>query len=143
MRPIRKRGTPDSPVYEARTRDVVVRVKANYEPGQSDPSENRYFWNYIVEIENHGQETVQLVSRRWVITDARNHSEVVSGRGVVGEQPTLRGREAFRYVSGCPLETPSGAMSGVYQMITDGGDAFEAEIPQFSLHMPGASKKLN
>ncbi|NBU28624.1 MAG: Co2+/Mg2+ efflux protein ApaG [Caulobacteraceae bacterium] len=130
-------------MYEARTRDVVVRVKANYEPGQSDPSENRYFWNYIVEIENHGQETVQLVSRRWVITDARNHSEVVSGRGVVGEQPTLRGREAFRYVSGCPLETPSGAMSGVYQMITDGGDAFEAEIPQFSLHMPGASKKLN
>ncbi len=143
MRPIRKRGTPDSPVYEARTRDVVVRVKANYEPGQSDPSENRYFWNYTVEIENHGQETVQLVSRRWVITDARNHSEIVSGRGVVGEQPTLKGREAFRYVSGCPLETPSGAMSGVYQMITDGGDAFEAEIPHFSLHMPGASKKLN
>jgi ApaG protein len=143
MRPIRKRGTPDSPVYEARTRDVVVRVKANYEPGQSDPLENRYFWNYTVEIENHGQETVQLISRRWVITDARNHSEIVSGRGVVGEQPTLKGREAFRYVSGCPLETPSGAMSGVYQMITDGGDAFEAEIPQFSLHMPGASKKLN
>ncbi|MDH4384707.1 MAG: Co2+/Mg2+ efflux protein ApaG [Caulobacter sp.] len=143
MKPIRKRGTPDSPVYEARTRDVVVRVKANYEPGQSDPAENRYFWNYTVEIENHGQETVQLVSRRWVITDARNHSEVVSGRGVVGEQPTLRGREAFRYVSGCPLETSSGAMSGVYQMVTDGGEAFEAEIPQFSLHLPGASKKLN
>jgi ApaG protein len=143
MKPIRKRGTPDSPVYEARTRDVVVRVKASYEPGQSDPAENRYFWNYTVEIENHGQETVQLVSRRWVITDARNHSEVVSGRGVVGEQPTLRGREAFRYVSGCPLETPSGAMGGVYQMVTDGGEAFEAEIPQFSLHLPGASKKLN
>ena len=143
MKPIRKRGTPDSPVYEARTRDVVVRVKASYEPDQSDPAENRYFWNYTVEIENHGQETVQLVSRRWVITDARNHSEGVSGRGVVGEQPTLRGREAFRYVSGCPLETPSGAMSGVYQMVTDGGEAFEAEIPQFSLHLPGASKKLN
>ncbi|MBI1407530.1 MAG: Co2+/Mg2+ efflux protein ApaG [Caulobacter sp.] len=143
MRPIRKRGTSDSPVYEARTRDVVVRVKANYAPGQSDPVENLYFWNYTVEIENHGQETIQLVSRRWVITDAQNRREELRGRGVVGEQPILRGREAFRYVSGCPLETPSGVMSGAYQMLTDDGDAFEAEIPEFSLHLPGAAKKLN
>ncbi|HYE44283.1 MAG TPA: Co2+/Mg2+ efflux protein ApaG [Caulobacter sp.] len=143
MRPIRKRGTTDSPVYEARTRDVVVRVKASYAPGQSDPVENRYVWNYTVEIENHGQETVQLVSRRWVITDARNRREEVRGQGVVGEQPILRGREAFRYVSGCPLETPSGLMRGGYQMVTDDGEAFEAEIPEFSLHLPGASKKLN
>ncbi|MBX3481712.1 MAG: Co2+/Mg2+ efflux protein ApaG [Caulobacter sp.] len=143
MRPIRKRGTSDSPVYEARTRDVVVRVKANYAPNQSDPVENLYFWNYTVEIENHGQETVQLVSRRWVITDGQNRREELRGRGVVGEQPILRGREAFRYVSGCPLETPSGVMSGAYQMLTDDGDAFEAEIPEFSLHLPGAAKKLN
>lgn len=143
MRPIRKRGTADSPVYEARTRDVVVRVKANYAPHQSDPIENLYFWNYTVEIENHGQETVQLVSRRWVITDAQNRREELRGRGVVGEQPILKGREAFRYVSGCPLETPSGVMSGAYQMLTDDGDAFEAEIPEFSLHLPGAAKKLN
>ena len=143
MRPIRKRGTPDSPVYEARTRDVVVRVKASYAPGQSDPIESRYFWNYTVEIENHGQETVQLVSRRWEITDARNRREEVRGHGVVGEQPILRGREAFRYVSGCPLDTPSGLLRGAYQMVTDDGETFEAEIPQFSLHLPGASKKLN
>jgi ApaG protein len=143
MRPIRKRGTTDSPVYEARTRDVVVRVKATYAAGQSDPIENRFFWNYTVEIENHGDETIQLVSRRWVITDAQNRSEEVRGHGVVGEQPILRGREAFRYVSGCPLDTPSGLMSGGYQMLTDDGVAFEAEIPEFSLHLPGASKKLN
>lgn len=143
MRPIPKRGNPDAPVYEARTRDVVVRVRAQYAEAQSDPIENKFFWTYQVEIENHGQETVQLVSRKWVITDAQNRQEVVSGRGVVGEQPILRGREAFRYISGCPLETPSGAMSGSYQMITDDGDLFEAEIPQFSLHLPGAAKKLN
>jgi ApaG protein len=143
MRPIRKRGTTDSPVYEARTRDVVVRVKASYEPAHSDPVENKYFWNYTVEIENHGEETVQLVSRRWTITDARNRQEEVRGRGVVGEQPILKGREAFRYVSGCPLDTPSGLMSGAYQMVTDDGEAFEAEIPEFSLHLPGASKRLN
>jgi ApaG protein len=143
MRPIYKRGSKTSPVYEARTRDVVVRVRADYAPGQSDPLENRYFWTYTVEIENHGAETVQLVSRRWEITDARNRREVISGAGVVGEQPILKGREAFRYVSGCPLETPSGAMRGAYQMVTDDGDVFEAEIPEFSLHLPGAAKALN
>ena len=143
MRPIRKRGTADSPVYEARTRDVVVRVKASYEPAHSDPVENRYFWNYTVEIENHGEETVQLVSRRWTITDARNRQEEVRGRGVVGEQPILKGREAFRYVSGCPLDTPSGSMSGHYVFIDDEGDRIEAEIPEFALLSPLEPGKIN
>jgi ApaG protein len=62
---------------------------------------------------------------------------------VVGEQPELKPREAFRYVSNCPLPTPSGAMKGSYSMVTDQGDLFEVEIPEFSLHLPGAAAKLN
>ena len=132
-----------SPVYEATTRGVLVRVVANYLPDQSDPIEARYTWGYTVEIENHGQETVQLVSRRWLITDGRNITEEVSGPGVVGEQPRLKPREAFRYSSGCPLTTPTGQMHGYYQMLTDDGDLFEAEVPAFSLHLPGAHKAMN
>ena len=139
----RRSGTRDVPIYQTRTRGVLVRVAATYAPEQSDPEEGEFFWVYTVEIENHGKETVQLVSRRWVITDAQNRVQVVSGPGVVGEQPELKPGEAFRYSSGCPLKTPSGAMRGAYQMVTGEGGQFDAEIPEFSLHLPGAGRVVN
>jgi ApaG protein len=143
MNRIPSRRAKESPVYEASTRGVVVRVKTNYLTEQSDPVESRYVWAYTIEIENHSEDTVQLISRRWLITDGRNRTEEVSGAGVIGEQPRLKPREAFRYTSGCPLTTPSGEMRGAYQMLTDAGDAFEAEVPAFSLHLPGAHRKVN
>ena len=69
--------------------------------------------------------------------------EEVTGAGVVGEQPTLKPRDAFRYTSGVPLNAPSGTMRGAYQMLTDEGDAFDAEIPEFSLDLPGARRTVN
>ena len=136
----RSRG---SPIYEAKTRDILVRVLCTYLPQESDPVGGLYVWAYVVEIENHGLETVQLISRHWVITDARNHVEEVQGEGVVGEQPVLRPREAYRYTSGCPLKTSSGSMHGTFQMVTDDGEAFDAVIPPFSLDLPDARKVMN
>ena len=133
----------DQPVYEARTGDVVVRVMATYRPDQSDPSEPLYVWAYTVEIENHGTRTLQLVSRHWIITDATNHVDEVSGPGVVGEQPVLKPGEAFRYASGCPLNTSSGVMRGRYHMTTPQGDGFDVQIPEFSLDLPGARRRMN
>lgn len=143
MNRIPRRRSKESPVYEATTRGIVVRVVTNYLPGQSDPIESRYVWAYMIEIENHSDETVQLVSRKWLITDGLNRTEEVAGPGVVGEQPRLKPRDAFRYTSGCPLSTPSGEMRGSYQMVTDDGDMFEAEVPAFSLHLPGAHRSVN
>ena len=143
MKRIRRRGSADQPVYEATTRGIVVRVQTSYLPGQSDPLESKYVWAYMIEIENHGTETVQLVSRHWVITDAVNRVEVVKGAGVVGEQPLLKPRDAFRYTSGCPLGTTSGTMRGSYQMITEDGETFDAQIPEFSLDLPGARRSVN
>ncbi len=139
----RRAGNRDAPVYQARTRDVLVRVVANFAPEQSDPDESQFFWTYTVEIENHGRETVQLISRHWVITDALNRIQEVKGPGVVGEQPELKAGEAFRYTSGCPLPTPSGTMKGSYHMVTTSGAGFDAEIPAFSLHLPGAGRVVN
>jgi ApaG protein len=143
MRRIPRRGGKDNPVYEARTRDILVRVATSYLPAKSDPIEGKHFWAYMVEIENHGDETVQLLSRHWIITDAYNRVEEVKGAGVVGEQPTLKPRDAFRYTSGVPLSANSGTMRGTYQMLTEHGDAFDAEIPEFSLDLPGARRVVN
>lgn len=142
--PIERRpASRQSGVYEARTRDVVVRVRPEHLPDQSDADARRWVWAYHVEVENHGEEAVQLVGRHWVITDATGRIEEVRGPGVVGEQPTLNPGEALRYTSGCPLPTPSGAMVGEYEMVTGAGDRFEAAIPAFSLDLPDTPRTLN
>jgi ApaG protein len=136
-------AAPARKAYAATTRGVRVSVTTRFVREQSDPDQARYFWAYDVRIENLGEETVQLVARYWRITDALNRVEEVRGPGVVGEQPVLKPGESFAYTSGCPLATPSGAMRGAYRMVTADGAPFDAEIPEFSLHLPGADRKLN
>ncbi len=143
MQRMRRRRGQDGAAYEARTRDIVVRVFPVYAAEESSPEQGLYLWSYTVEIENHGGETVTLISRRWSITDGFNRVNDVEGSGVVGEQPELKPREAFRYVSNCPLPTPSGAMKGSYSMINADGEVFDVEIPEFSLPLAGAALKTN
>src|SRR4051812_7366349 len=92
--------------YQARTGDLVVRVRPTYLPDHSDPEERHYLWAYDIEIENLGAETVQLQSRHWIITDALGRVEEVKGPGVVGQRPILGPGDRHGYTSGCPLTTP-------------------------------------
>jgi ApaG protein len=125
-------------VSDATTRGVRVQVQSSYVPDRSSPSESHYFFAYRVRISNVGEETVQLVSRHWVITDGDGHVEHVQGPGVVGEQPVLEPGESFEYTSFCPLRTAIGSMHGTYQMVAAGGSRFDAEIAPFSLAVPTA-----
>ncbi len=129
--------------YELTTGGVVVRVTPKFLAEQSDPGRARFVWAYTVDVENHGAETLTLVSRHWEITDGLGRVEIVDGPGVVGEQPTLKSGEAFRYTSGCPLTTPSGMMRGSYRMVTEDGEGRDIEIPAFSLHLPEAATRLH
>jgi ApaG protein len=120
------------------TRGVRVEVRTAYVPERSSPADSQYFFAYRIRISNVGEETVQLLSRHWVISDGEGHMEHVRGPGVVGEQPVLEPGEAFEYTSFCPLRTPIGSMQGTYQMVTAGGTSFDAEIAPFSLAVPNA-----
>ncbi len=121
---------------EAITRNIRVRVQSQYAPGHSQPLKNQWFFYYTIEITNEGTETVQLVSRHWIIIDANGQTEEVRGAGVVGQQPVLGPGESFEYTSGCPLTTSSGTMHGTYQMTTKDGDKFDIEIAPFVLIEP-------
>lgn len=103
---------------------------------QSDEADNRYVFSYTITLTNNGEETVQLLSRHWIITDSNNHVQEVRGQGVVGEQPVLRPGQSFAYTSGTVLATPVGTMTGSYQMVTEDGAKFDAPIPQFVLSVP-------
>ena len=121
---------------EAVTNSVRVEVEAQYVPEKSQPFESEWVFAYTVRITNEGEETVQLLSRHWIITDATGHVEEVRGPGVIGEQPVLGPGESFEYTSWCPLKTSSGVMHGTYQMLTEDGDHFDVEIAPFALQEP-------
>ena len=130
----------DQPLHactsEAVTNNVRVEVESQYAPEHSQPFQNHWFFYYTVRITNEGDETVQLLSRHWIVTDASGRVEEVRGPGVVGEQPVLAPGESFQYTSGSALKTSTGVMRGTYQMVTEDGDQFDVEIAPFALHEP-------
>jgi ApaG protein len=121
---------------EAVTRKIRVQVQAEYAPERSRPADHHWFFLYTITITNEGDETVQLVTRHWIITDGNDNVEEVKGPGVVGEQPVLQPGDAFTYTSGCSLRTPFGVMRGTYQMISPAGTEFDATIAPFTLSEP-------
>jgi ApaG protein len=121
---------------EAVTNNVRVEVESQYAPELSQPFQSQWVFHYTVRITNEGDETIQLLSRHWIITDACGHTDEVKGPGVVGEQPVLAPGEAFQYTSHSHLKTATGVMRGSYQMVTEEGDHFDVEIAPFALHEP-------
>ena len=122
-----------APTSEAVTRDIRVEVMARHAPENSRPLQDDWVFQYTVRITNEGSDTVQLISRHWIITDAFDEVKEVKGPGVVGEQPILAPGESFQYSSWCPLKTPMGNMRGTYQMTGSDGQEFDIEIAPFGL----------
>lgn len=119
---------------EATTRQVRVEVLSRHSPENSRQGE--WVFEYTIRVTNLGRETVQLMSRHWIITDALERTREVKGPGVIGEQPVLAPGESFQYSSWCPLNTPTGSMYGTYQMQSGDGTKFDVEIAPFALKAP-------
>ncbi len=115
---------------------IDVSAQVDYLSGQSNEAEGRYVFAYTIHLTNSGQVAAQLVSRHWVITDSNHQVQEVRGKGVVGEQPTLKPGESYEYSSGTVLATQVGTMAGSYHMVAEDGTEFDAPIPQFVLSVP-------
>ena len=117
-----------------------VKVLPQYLPEQSAPDTGVFSFAYTITITNTGETPAQLISRHWIISDARGHTEEVKGLGVVGHQPLLQPGESFQYTSGCRLRTSSGTMHGRYYCVAEDAHFFEVPITLFVLEAdtPGA-----
>lgn len=118
--------------------EVEIHVRASFLPEESRPEESQYIFGYQIQLQNRGNQDVQLISRHWIITDGHGQVEEVRGMGVVGLQPRLKPGEIFEYNSACPLTTPTGNMRGTYLMVRDDGSQFLATVPQFYLIEPNS-----
>jgi ApaG protein len=130
-------------MYRAVTRNIEVMVTPRFVADRSSPENNYFFWAYTISITNKGDDTVQLKTRHWRITDAHGRQQEVRGAGVVGEEPVLKAGEVFEYTSGVPLQTPSGFMTGTYGMVSVSGEPFDVDIPAFSLDSGNDKRTIN
>ena len=130
-------------MFKARTKDIIVSVETTFLENESEPADGYYVWAYHITITNEGDDTVQLLSRHWIITDGLGRTQEVKGSGVVGEQPILAPGGSFTYTSGTPLTTPTGMMQGTYTMAQKSSPRIEVEVPLFSLDSDYAKKTLH
>lgn len=116
--------------------EMSVSVVTQYLQEQSNPDHASFVFAYTITIKNTGTVAAQVISRHWIITDAKNQTEEVKGLGVVGHQPLLQPGQSFEYTSGSSLTTPQGSMKGSYFCVAEDGHRFEVEIPEFVLSIP-------
>ena len=124
------------PMAQDKRYEISVTAAVKYLPEQSDDRAGRFVFAYTITIHNTGNVSAQLISRHWIITDARGQVQEVKGLGVVGAQPLLRPGERHEYTSGTAIATAVGTMRGSYQMVAEDGARFDATIPEFTLSVP-------
>lgn len=123
--------------YRRMTHGIAISVNAFFLEDESQPEQHHFVWAYQILIENMSDMAIQVLGRRWIITDGLSAVKTVKGEGVVGQQPVLEPGDSFEYESNVPLSTSTGFMSGSYEMIQkDTSVLFEVEIPLFSLDSP-------
>lgn len=119
------------------TLPIRITVRTSFSELQSDLDNDEFFFVYNIRIENESEEPVQLISRKWFISDSNGESRFVEGEGVVGEQPLIPPGGFYEYYSGCMLKTGFGKMRGFYKFSRPLVDAyFETAIPEFHLVLP-------
>ena len=124
-----------APLSDAITDGVRVEVLARHSPENTKAAQDQWVFQYTVRVTNQRQDTVQLLSRHWIITDALDEIREVKGPGVIGQQPVLGPGESFKYSSWCPLPTPTGMMRGSYRMLSADGTEFDIEVAPFALRV--------
>ena len=113
-----------------------ISVQVKFLEEESKPDQGQYHFAYTISIKNDGEIPFQLIARQWIIIDLDGNAQEIKGLGVVGQQPLLKGGQAFEYTSWATIPTPTGSMKGSYYCISEDAEMFEVPIPEFAFVMP-------
>ncbi len=123
-------------VFTKVTDAISITVKPLPVFEETSPEDRIFSFSYAITIQNLSEETVQLLSRHWIINSGGSFFDEVVGDGVVGMQPHIESGESFEYKSGAVIQDPCGSMKGTYTVRTASGKFIEVEIPEFELIHP-------
>ncbi|MCP4298534.1 MAG: Co2+/Mg2+ efflux protein ApaG [Proteobacteria bacterium] len=118
------------------THGIEVNVESLYVPEQSNVEKGEHVFAYRIQLRNLSDQTVQLISRHWIISDDEGKTSEVKGDGVVGQQPIIKPGQAFEYTSSTLLNSEVGTMEGTYLMKSESGEILDIQIPCFMLTLP-------
>ncbi|MCH9664974.1 MAG: Co2+/Mg2+ efflux protein ApaG [Gammaproteobacteria bacterium] len=113
-----------------------IEVFTKYDKQKSVPEKDQYVFFYAVGITNLCDEDMQVIGRKWTITDGNNESHEVKGEGIVGSKPVIEPNHSFAYTSGVMLDTEMGTMEGEYRVRDSDGCEFNVPIDKFTLSIP-------
>lgn len=113
-----------------------ISIKTEFDFDQSNPLQFQYMFRYTILIENQGDTSAQLISRKWNIRDAKGNTKYVEGPGVIGATPHFKPGDSFEYQSFCPLPTLEGEMWGHFNMVDKNGQSFKIDTPVFRFKVP-------
>ncbi len=122
--------------YKKTTEGIRVVVRPSFSLFHSEPADGKFFFTYLVEMENQGAEAAQLLFRHWHIHDSEGEDSELEGEGVLGEQPSLAPGKSHVYESFCVLQSPVGFMEGYYTFVRPNGEQFRVNVPRFDLRSP-------
>ena len=130
-------------MYRAVTRNIEVMVTPRFVADRSSPDNSYFFWAYTIAITNRGDDTVQLKTRHWRITDANGRRQEVRGAGVVGEEPVLKAGESSNIPAGYRCKRRRDLWLAPTAWSAASGEHFDIEIPAFSLDSSENKRTLN
>ena len=124
------------------TNQILITTNITYLTEESSALHGRFVWRYSIKVKNNTKAPVQLLNRHWKVYNEKGLIDEVFGPGVVGLQPVIIPEKEFSYESFCILDTPSGKMTGSYEMQIINNKAhlcktFQAIIPDINLMAQG------
>lgn len=103
--------------------------------GASLPADKPHAFVYFVTIQNHSEQTVTLLGRKWVVLHSDGTRLVIEGDKIVGETPRLAPGEEFSYnsyhVSGLDAQA-----HGSFHGVDDLGRKVHVILPPFDMTVP-------
>ncbi len=124
-------------MIQQQTKGIQISVETFYQPDQSHPIRSEFLFVYRITIANHSAAPIQLLSRKWIISEGNGIKRIVEGEGVVGKQPVIHPGESYQYVSAAHIRTEIGSMKGHYIMQQlPSQAALLIPIPEFPLIAP-------
>lgn len=119
------------------THGIKVSVKSTFNNEFSHIDKGIFIFTYQITIQNTNLFRVKLKERKWYIFDSIDLPKIVTGTGVVGEQPVLSYNESYTYTSYCELKSEIGKMNGIYLFKNyEDNSNIIVDIPAFKLEAP-------
>ncbi|HKL88536.1 MAG TPA: ApaG domain [Salinibacter sp.] len=120
--------------YATTKRDIEVTVRPIYLDEPTDFLKRQFTFGYVVSIANTGSANIQLLRRRWVVSEDNGSRQDLEGDSELQGHPVVEPGEAHVHDGACTITSFNGMVEGNYLVQRADGEQFRVPVPSFHLH---------